>query len=103
MNFFVYQVQKRSLYVSGLQKSFIFKHILLGDIAYVSDLCNKYLFSLLMVYSHRETNENPAKKKSNVPGSLIAKRSTLKPYNSKTSTMTPDFLYNFLTLLQSRH
>jgi hypothetical protein len=29
---------------------------------------------------------------------LSAKRSTLKPGNSKTSPVTPDFLYNFLTL-----
>jgi hypothetical protein len=34
---------------------------------------------------------------------LSAKRSTLKPCNSKTSPMTPDFLYNFITLLQSRN
>jgi hypothetical protein len=53
-----------------------------------------------MVYSHNETMEiQPPKIKSN----LSAKRSTLKPCNSKTSPMTPDFLYNFLTLLHSRN
>jgi hypothetical protein len=53
-----------------------------------------------MVYSHSETNENPAPKNLCY---LSAKRSTLKPYNSKTSPMTPDFFYDFLTLLQSRN
>jgi hypothetical protein len=49
-----------------------------------------------MVYSHSETNENPAKR---IKGNISAKRLTLKPCNFKTSPMTPDFLSNFLTLL----
>jgi hypothetical protein len=54
------------------------------------------MVSLLMVYSQRQAYEHPAKKilKSN----LSAKRSSLKPYNSKTSPMAKDFLYNFLNL-----
>jgi hypothetical protein len=38
-----------------------------------------------------------------IKSNLSAKRSTLKPCNSKTSPMTPDVLYNFLTLLQNRN
>jgi hypothetical protein len=51
-----------------------------------------------VVYSHRQANEIPAK---TIEFNLRAK--SLKPWNSKTSPMTPDFLYNFLTLLQSRN
>jgi hypothetical protein len=59
-----------------------------------------------MVYSHSETNENPPPKKKKInknKSNLSAKRSTLKPCNSKTSPMTSDFLYDFFTLLQSRN
>jgi hypothetical protein len=64
--------------------------------AYVSDACNKNV-SLLIVYSHSETNENPAQK---IKNSLSAKRSTLKPRNSKTFSMPPAFLNDFLTLFK---
>jgi hypothetical protein len=60
----------------------------------VSELCVEK-FLLLLVYSHRRAF---ATKKR-----LSAKRSILKPCNFKTSPITPDFLYNFLTLLQSRN
>jgi hypothetical protein len=96
MNFCVYQVQKGH-YVYHYPIVFIY---IVRRHTYVSDLCNKQ-FSLLMVYSHSETNENPAKKKK-IKSNLSAKRSTLKPCNSKTRPMTPDFLYHFLTLLQSK-
>jgi hypothetical protein len=54
---------------------------------------------LWYIHTARQMKFQPPKISSN----LSAKRSTLKPYNFKISPMTPDFLYNFLTLLQSRN
>jgi hypothetical protein len=54
---------------------------------------------LWYIHTARQTEIQSNKIKSN----LSAKRSTLKPCSSKTSPMTPDSLYNFLTLLQSRN
>jgi hypothetical protein len=55
---------------------------------------------IFIAYSIFPTNGNPAQK---IMSNLSAKRSTLKSSISKTSPMTPDFLYNSLTLLQSRN
>jgi hypothetical protein len=46
------------------------------------------MISLLVVYSHRQANENKAKK---IKSDVSAQRSSLKPCFAKTSQMTPDF------------
>jgi hypothetical protein len=90
---------KRSQYVSSLQVSFAFMHTVIGDM--LMCLINVIDNSRCLWYIHtaRQTKIQPKKIKSN----LSAKRSTLKPCNSKTSPMTPDFLSNFLTLLPNRN
>jgi hypothetical protein len=78
-----------TIYVSNLQVSFIVKRH-----ACVSDLCNEW-FSMLMIYSHRQRNENLAKEGQ--------KGQVWNLVTPKTNPMTLDFLYNFLTLLLSRN
>jgi hypothetical protein len=53
---------------------------------------------LWYIHTAKQMKIQPKKIKSN----LSAKRSILKPCNFKAIPMTPDFLYNFLTFLQSR-
>jgi hypothetical protein len=76
-----------------------FMCILLGDMLLcLINVINSF-HCLWYIHTARQMEIQPPKIKSN----LSAKRSTLKPCNSKTSPMTLDFLYDFLTLLQSRN
>jgi hypothetical protein len=97
--FFRISSAKRSLYVSNLQVSFVFMYILLEDMLMcLINVINNF-HCLWYIHTARQMKIQPQKIKTN----LSAKRSTLKPYNFKISPMTPDFLYNFLTILQSRN
>jgi hypothetical protein len=57
--FFRISSTKKLLYVSNLHVSFVFLNILLGDML----MCLIHVMNdfLLTVYSHIQTNENPAK------------------------------------------
>jgi hypothetical protein len=85
-NFFSYIKCKKVTTCIQLKSIICFYAYIVRRRAYVSDICNKW-FSLLMIYSHWQRNENPAKKFSS---NLSAKKSTLKPCNSKTGPITPD-------------
>ena len=90
MIFFRISRAKRSLYVSGLQVSFVFMYtsILLGDMLMCLICVINNFHCLWYMYSHiaRQMKIQSKKIKSN----LSANRSTLKSCNSKTSPVTPD-------------
>jgi hypothetical protein len=88
---------ERSLWASILHVSKVFMHTLLGDML----MCLIYVINDFhcLRYLHIDNWKCSKIFQSN----LSAKRSSLKPCNFKSSPMTPDFLYNFLTLLQSRY
>ena len=74
-------------------------HILLEDMLMCLIFVIDNFHCLLYIQIARQMKTQPPKIECN----LSAKRWTLKPCNSKRSPMTPDFLYDFLILLQSRN
>jgi hypothetical protein len=84
-----------SLYLSITeQKAYVL------DISNILDIGNKNIVLYRIEFMpaiHRPTYGTV---KPNFEPNLSAKRSSLKPCYSKTSPMTPDFIYDFLTLLQ---
>jgi hypothetical protein len=85
----------------ALQVSFVFMHIFLGDML----ICLIYMINNVHCwwYMYIHTAEQMKIQLPKIYSYLSSKMSTLKPCNLKTSPMTPDFLYNFLTLVYSRN
>jgi hypothetical protein len=66
-------------------------------------MCLIYVRNTFNCLWHIHTTRQMKIQRKKIESNLSAERSTLKPCNSKISQMTPDFLYNFLTSLQSRN